>query len=147
MKLILIAMLTFFAVNVMTPASYALQSSFAVAQSDDDNTSGTTSAGCVSIDAVLTPEVIGDIKGHGGSIVTLDGARSKAFMERLTELVHSQPPFSVDTIVIVQFDPEVPMVRVGFIANDCIQGSMRLPVTVLEQLLSPNETKPGERVD
>lgn len=138
MRLALIAMLTtlFFSVTPLTAYSA-------------DPAMTPPSSGCVMVESIVTPDAVAEIEKAGGSVVILSGIREEAFLARLVALVGSAPPFTVSQIYLITPDgDDNTYVNVAIIGDDnCIKGMLHLPQQIVEKLLSPLETKPGERVD
>lgn len=138
MKKFLLALLTTLFVSAMP-----LQAAYALA--DDANSK---EACTVSYKDILPPEALDLLKANNGSLVELEGIQARAFQSRVEDLVGQKAPFTSTKIVIVHpNDEDDTIYNIAFVVNDCVMTILHLPPAVVDALLSPLETKPGERVD
>lgn len=139
---------TLAALTMIALAVMPLQAASAYSVSEGGKQTAQAVTDCVAFDKALTAEQIAKVEADGGSVASLEGERKDAFIARLSELFGSPPPYVVSGVILVKPNgEEETSYNIGIFSESCLKGFLQLPPAVVDGLLSPNEQKPGERVD
>lgn len=109
-----------------------------------------TSAGCLTIETIVSPTEAAKVETDGGSITKLEGAQAQAFLFRLEDLIGSKAPFTVDAFLLVKPDVDSDSYNIAIFGDGCMKTVMHLPTAVVEGSLlsSPTDKSTrGEKVD
>lgn len=108
----------------------------------------TNEQACVSYESSVTAEVRQTIADQGGVITELVGKEAQALLERIEELVGSNPPYPVDQIVVVQPTADAEAMNIGLFSEGCLKGFFALPAEIVRIMFGVTAKAPqGEKVD
>lgn len=97
-------------------------------------TDGTVSAGCITVEQILTPENLAILEKNGGSNVAFKDAEAVRFQTAAEDdlLGGRRAPFRADFVLIITPNPTTPVVNVGWFKDGCMVNSGNLPRAFVE---------------
>lgn len=94
---------------------------------------GTVSSGCVTEAQVVTQEVLDSYKAHNGRVVKFEGETAVTLLAAIAAVVGTEPPFTVDKIIVGIEDDDTEEAFIKFFKDECLVNVGRIPVKFIEQ--------------
>lgn len=91
-------------------------------------TDGVTSAGCITVDQIVTDDILSHYKEHNGRIVEFKGQAAVTLLEAIDKAVGTKAPFTVDHVIVGIQDDETEIAFIKYFKDGCMQNAGRIPV-------------------